>query len=99
MVSGYDDGSFGVGKTITREDMAVLAYRILEHTGMSLDSVNEKIVFDDENEISAYALESVGAMQEAGIINGTGDNMFSPKGGATRAMAAKIIYELLQKMN
>jgi len=29
-------------------------------------------------------------------MNGTGDNTFEPKTGATRAMAAKVIHEMIK---
>ena len=32
----------------------------------------------------------------AGIINGVGNNTFAPYSGCTRAMAAKVCYELLK---
>ncbi|MBQ4518782.1 MAG: S-layer homology domain-containing protein [Clostridia bacterium] len=99
VVSGYDDGIFGVGQTITREDMAVMVCRVVDYKGKTLEALNEQTAFIDAKEISDYALESVTRMQKAGIINGTGEGMFSPDLGATRAMAAKVVYELMQKIN
>ena len=53
-------------------------------------------LFDDDADISEYARTAVYVMKETGIVNGTGDNLFSPRANATRAMAAKIIYGLVK---
>ena len=47
----------------------------------------------DGEEIADYAADAIKALFEAGIINGKGENQFEPQGSATRAEAAKIIYE------
>ena len=49
--------------------------------------------FADEYDISGYAKENIEELFEAGVLNGKGGNMFDPFGNATRAEAAKIIYE------
>ncbi|MFV0518561.1 MAG: S-layer homology domain-containing protein, partial [Aminipila sp.] len=47
---------------------------------------------------ASYAKESVTSMQKAGIINGVkatdGSYSFMPKNNATRAEAAKMIYQM-----
>ena len=53
-------------------------------------------IFDDEYAIADYAKDSVSALQHAGIINGIEDNLFAPDASANRAMAAKVIYMLMQ---
>ena len=52
------------------------------------------ISFADKTEISGYASDAVQTMAKAGIINGS-DGNFMPKAYATRAQAAKMIYEIL----
>ena len=91
IVSGYPDGSFGVGKEITREDMAVLLKRMLDKTGMTGGNGGGD-EFADSAEISEYARESVLYMRSAGIINGFDDGEFKPKQNATRAEAAQMLY-------
>lgn len=98
-VSGYEDGSFGIGKTITREEMTAIVFRASEYKGIDLGTAGEAAAFGDSDEISAYARESVEKMQKAGIISGGGDGSFRPKDGVTRAMASKVIYELMLKIN
>ena len=93
-VSGRPDGTFGVGDEITREDACVMAHNIAKSHGktFALDTVE---AFTDNNEIAAYAIDSVYALKNASIINGKGEGMFAPKDNCTRAEAAKIIYTLI----
>jgi len=92
IVQGYSDGSFAPNSFITREDLAVIAKRVLEYKKVQMPQAFDE--FDDDILISDYAKESVGLMKEMGILNGVGDNMFSPKTNVSRAMAAKVIYSL-----
>lgn len=95
VVLGREDGNFAPDDSITRQDMAVFAYRCSQFNNAGASAVK----FSDEGEIAPYALTAVSALSGMGIINGTGNGEFSPKSTATRAQAAKIIYELIQHMN
>ncbi len=96
IITGYADGSFGIGKNITREEMAVIIKRAIDFCGIILEDKNDRVIFDDGDEISLWAKESITAMQKAGIINGVSETEFAPKSNATRAQAAKLIYEITQ---
>lgn len=95
LVNGQNDGQFGIGQTITRQDMAVIILRCMQYKETDLKSDNA-IIFDDSDEIASYASEAVEILSANGIMNGVGDNMFEPKGNATRAMACKVIYMLIK---
>lgn len=94
IVNGTGDGMFGIGKNITREDMAVMCYRAVQKFGVKLEVKRGEPNFADS--ISEYAAEAVNALYSAEIINGTGENLFGAKNGATRAEAAKLLYEILK---
>lgn len=87
LIKGVSAEEFGVGRNITREDMAVIVAR-----AMKLDISAESEKFADDDEISGYAKDAVYAVKEKGVISGLGDGRFAPKMFATRAQAAKIIY-------
>ncbi|CAM3911022.1 endo-1,4-beta-xylanase [Cohnella lubricantis] len=99
IVSGLADGSFGINNKITRQEMAVMAYRAIQKAGTKLNQESAAAGFQDAQEIASYANEAVTAMQQAGIINGVGNGKFDPKGTATRAQAAVIVYQLLMSMD
>lgn len=94
IVKGYENGSFGIGQEITRQDMAVLLYRAMQSLGKSLPQRKDLISFTDSDQIKEYAKGSIASMQQAGIINGLEDGRFAPQQYSTRAEAAKMVYEL-----
>lgn len=96
ITEGYDDGSFGVNNSITREEVATMAYRAAVAQNRTIPQVNERASFADEPSISGWALEAVGAMQMAGFLSGKGDNQFAPQDNATRAESAKIIFNIYE---
>ena len=96
IVNGITDNIFGVGMNITRQDMAVMAYRVLIYSNPDLSAEEPKECdFSDSDTISEYANQAVSFMYKENIISGMGNGVFAPKANATRAQAAKIIYGLL----
>ncbi|MGN0179961.1 MAG: S-layer homology domain-containing protein [Monoglobaceae bacterium] len=91
--SGTGDGIFGAGESITREDMSVMVYNALVSQGISCPG--GELTFADGDEFSEYSKAAVGTLYAMNIINGVGENRFSPKDHATRAEAAVIIYNVL----
>ncbi len=92
VVNGIDNATFGVGMPITRQDAAVMLYRLIDKKGIELEVVNEAKVFEDNAQIADYASESVTKLNQAGIINGVSDTEFRPTASLTRAQAAQLIY-------
>lgn len=92
IVNGIGNGMFGTDSNITRQDIAVLCYRLATSKGAQFTQSGE---FADESVISAYAKEAASKLKGAGIINGKELNNFDPVSFATRAEAAKIIYQLM----
>lgn len=89
-VLGMGEGKFGIGEKIKREDAAVILARTL-----NVKSNGKKLPFDDVNMISDYAKESVAALFEYGIINGSSDGSFAPEDSLGRAEAAVMFYNIL----
>lgn len=93
IVNGKGDGTFGVGENITRQDMAAMAYRAALK---NISPDDESDIFDDFDSVDAYAKGAVAVMAQKGIINGKENRMFCPLDNATRAEAAKVIFEIIQ---
>lgn len=93
--NGMGDGSFGIGQTISRQDMAVLACRVAQLKGIDITSISNKSL-TDINSVSAYAKDSVQTLANAGIISGDEYSIFNPEGNALREQAAKIICMLME---
>lgn len=90
-ISGISETEFGVGKKITRQDLAVILYRVLKNK--LSDEV--ELSFTDNNEISDYAKEAVAALSAKKIINGYSDGSFGAKKEVTRREAAVMLYQAL----
>ena len=99
LIVGQDDGSFGVGESITREDIAVMLCRAADNLNKPIVLKDEGSIFLDDSFISSYARDSVSRMKSANIIQGTGDGYFEPKKFAERAEAAKMMYGFYQNIN
>ena len=90
--TGMSDSIYGTGVNVSRQDIAVFLYRIM--TGRGYKFTSDGAVFDDAADIDSYAKQAVSYMTAEGIINGMGDGRFAPADNATRAQAAKLIYEV-----
>ncbi len=92
IVNGYTDGTFKPNEKITREQMAVMIARALgEDVPANVANFTD---FDDKADISDYALESIAIAVRAELMNGKDGNKIDPKGYATRAESATVIYRL-----
>lgn len=94
LVNGMGDGTFGAGMEITRQDLSVMIYNALKHRNVKVEKQGAEFV--DQNEISAYARDAIGALTGLGILNGYEDGSFKPLENASRAEAAVVIYKSLQ---
>ncbi|RHR10987.1 hypothetical protein DWX58_00555 [Pseudoflavonifractor sp. AF19-9AC] len=100
VVSGYGDGSFGTNDPITREQFALMLWRLAQNQGYDV-SVGEStniLSYTDVSEVSEYAIPALQWAVGAGIISGTGDgSTLSPQGQATRAQAAVMLMRFCEK--
>lgn len=92
-VNGYEDGTFRPSAPITREQMCAILARYLTDKGFAV--AGEFTAFADDADISDYARESVYFCSALGLIQGVGENSFSPKTGATRAQAATVLLRMV----
>lgn len=97
IVSGMDEGAFGVGTNITRQDVAVIAARIIKRLKGTVPETVESTLTDIDT-VSDYATDSVKLLNGMGIINGYDDGSFMPKNTLTRAEAATIISRLIENL-
>ena len=96
VVSGIGNDMFAPNDALTREQAAVMLDRLAQVVGKPLP--NQNPIFADNTSISSWALDSVGKVQRAGIMSGTGNNQFSPKAPYTREQSIitiKRAYDVL----
>ena len=97
VIAGTGSGKFSPDRRVSRQDITVMVTSYAKAMGLQLPQTNAPVLFLDENSIDGYAKASVTTCQRAGIISGRGNMRFVPKGTATRAEAALILYNLLTK--
>lgn len=90
-----DGQNFRPNEQITRQDAAVMIYRFATHYDYKFEAIDNS--FTDKSAISGYATDAVNALVSASVINGMPDGSFAPESYATRAEAAKMIFEILEK--
>lgn len=91
---GRSDGTSGVNDEISRQDMAVMVYKVAKLMNIDMNESRNVEKFTDSDKISAYAAEAIETMYSNRIISGTGNGAFTPKSSATRAQAAAIIFKV-----
>ena len=93
IVTGVGNNLFAPDAPLTREQAAVMLSRLMGLLGMGVyEAVPPN--FSDANEISNWAIMSVGHMQSSGIMSGVGDNRFAPQNPYTREQSIVTIIRL-----
>lgn len=99
-IVGGENGKFRPNEKITRQQMAAMIIRAVEYQNPALlNGVDDTVTFKDASSISDYAKKYVGLSAALGIINGReekGEFYFAPKENATRAHAAKMLYQFME---
>lgn len=93
IISGFEDGSFGKGSSVSRQDAATILFRACRANSIYLNGA--KSDFTDNDEISEYAQEAIEALYSSGIVSGFEDGSVRPKAPLTRAQAVKMIELIL----
>lgn len=94
IITGITETSFAPDASVTREQICAIVYRYCTFAGIALNTEVEEVMFRDADVISQYAYAAVTACQRGGLVQGTGNNYFNPKAGATRAQVAQILKNL-----
>lgn len=95
IVSGYE-GNFRPDDYITRQDAAVIIYRVSKLFNIEYTGFEEA---DDMENVSLYAWTAVGTLMKNGIIKGTGNGNFIPLSNITRAEAVQLLYSSIVNMS
>jgi hypothetical protein len=97
VAEGYSAAEFRPDAQISRQEMVTLVYRAMRVMGRPFEEGSEAdtAAFADSGEVAEYALPAVRALVKAGVIKGS-DGRINPKGFATRAETAVIVYRLME---
>ena len=95
IINGVSETNFGLGTNISRQDMAVIVYRVANKYGITLAEVRSDEPADISG-VSDYAKEAVASLVNAGIVNGK-NGKIAPTDYTTRAEVAVLIARILEK--
>ncbi len=94
IINGVGNNKFSPDTYITREESATILERIMNKTMDNMSMTTDYIIFDDDNEISDWARNSIQVMAHFGIMQGVGDNKFAPKETYTTEQAIATIFRV-----
>ncbi len=89
IINGYEDGTFGPEKDVTRAEFATMLMRAMASAGFG-SSDPEGTPFTDLNDAS-WAISDVRTCYDLGIINGMTETTFEPNSNVTYEQALKMI--------
>lgn len=101
IVKGITEHTFAPEDKITREQLATLLVNAyLQKTGKQLSDIvtTQEVKYGDEGGISSWARANVRIATSLGLMSGSGNEKFNPKGLATRAEAAVVLERFLNKI-
>jgi|GEM_PF-2111182 len=96
IINGYDNGNFGVGDKVTREQVCTILYRYLGQPSAG-DPAAVLAAFSDRGKVSSFAENAMAWAVENGIISGKNATTLAPSATASRAEIATIIMRMDQK--
>jgi len=92
MFAGYEDGTFGPSKVVTRAEMAVIICKMLYGSDVNVSQFAESTVFTD---VPTWASGYVNLCASLGIVAGVGGGRYSPNATVTTAQAALMLCKTL----
>lgn len=97
IITGYDDGRFGVADMATREQIITMLYRYAQSKGYDVEASADLSTFKDVSDVHEFAKEAMQWAVGTGIISGKFDGtMLDPQNAATRAESAAIFTRFMK---
>ena len=99
MVSGCSADTFCPTQAISRQDLAAILYRYACLAGAADETQSEDSLsgFADAGAVSGYARAALAWAVENGLLYGKDGNRLDPKGTATRAECAALLWRFVSQ--
>ena len=94
IVTGFDDGTFRPGRTLTREQMATMLTRFYALSGIT--AAGSADGYADADAISAWAVNGVALCTARALVQGDPQGRFRPQSDLTRAQIAAILSRMAE---
>ncbi|MBR6513752.1 MAG: S-layer homology domain-containing protein [Clostridia bacterium] len=92
VTSGLSETTFGVGKSITRQELVTMLYNFCKYREYNLDIREDALPqFNDVNEVASWAYTALSWANDRGVVSGDNLGNVLPRKTAQRKEAAAII--------
>ena len=91
VATGYGDGTFQPGDSITRQEFAQMLYNYAKYKGYDLTAAGDLSQFPDSGSVADWAEAAMSWANGNELINGHDDGTIDAGGAGTRAQAASIL--------
>ena len=98
VATGYGDGTFQPGDSITRQEFAQMLYNYAKYKGYDLTAAGDLSQFPDSNTVADWAEAAMSWANGNELINGHDDGTIDAGGTAIRAQAASILMRFDQNL-
>ena len=98
VATGYGDGTFQPGDSITRQEFAQMLYNYAKYKGYDLSAEGDLSQFPDSGSVADWAEAAMSWANGNQLINGHDDGTLEPGGTTTRAQAASILMRFDQNV-
>jgi len=99
IVKGIGEDKFAPDDAITRQEISVMLYRTLKAAKPSYDfSGSGSHTFEDNADISVWARAAISYLYGIGVVNGVGENQFSPRSNTSREEAVVLANRMNEKV-
>ena len=98
VATGYGDGTFQPGDSITRQEFAQMLYNYAKYKGYDLTAEGDLSTFPDAGSIADWAKVAMSWANGNELINGHDDGTIDAGGAGTRAQAASILMRFDQNL-
>lgn len=88
-----EGSTYSPNRALSRQEMAVIMDRFLDHTGKSLKAKDFK-GFPDIDQVADWAKDSVKKMAGFGVVSGMDGGTFAPQEDFTRAQTAQVLFNI-----
>ncbi|WP_027400300.1 S-layer homology domain-containing protein [Anaerovorax odorimutans] len=96
LTQGYEDGTFGIGKMMSRQEAAKVAASVIQVNNVPEGAKGAESV-KDKNQIGEWAYPYVDIMFKKGYMKGDTEGNFRPTNAITRAEATTILLNISKK--
>ena len=98
VATGYGDGTFQPGDSITRQEFAQMLYNYAKYKGYDLTAEGDLAQFPDSESVADWAEAAMRWANGNELINGHNDGTIDAAGIGTRAQAASILMKFDQNL-